>query len=64
MTIELEALKKRLFVDNAVINIKFFPGTNRDATPEDFAREINKFFAEAENGDDEFDVDDLDAAVL
>jgi hypothetical protein len=61
MTIELEALKKRLFADNAVRNIKFFPGSNRDATPEDFAREINKYFAEAENGDDDLNVDDLDA---
>lgn len=46
---ETEALKKRLFVDNSVRNIKFFPGTNQDATPEDIARAVNKFFAEAEN---------------
>ncbi len=43
---ELEALKKRLFVDNKVKNIKFFPGSNGDAGPEDMAREINKFFAD------------------
>jgi hypothetical protein len=48
MTRELEALKKRLYIDSAVKNIKFFPGSNRDASPEDFAREINKFFGEAE----------------
>jgi len=48
---ELDALKKRLFIDSSVKNIKFFPGTNSDASPVDFAREINKFFAEAENGE-------------
>jgi hypothetical protein len=46
MHIELEALKKRLFRDNAVKNVKFFPGTSFDATPEDMARELNKFFAD------------------
>ncbi len=50
MGVELNALRKRLFTDNSVKNIKFFPGTNSDASPEDFAREINKFFAEAEDG--------------
>ncbi len=46
MQIELEALKKRLFGDNKVKNVKFFPGTNNDASPEDMAREMNKFFAD------------------
>lgn len=46
MQSELEALKKRLFDDNAVKNIKFFPGLSADALPEDMAREINKFFAD------------------
>ena len=54
---ELEALKKRLFEDNAVKNIKFFPGNNADASPEDFAREINKFFAEAEDGPQTFSLE-------
>ena len=58
MNIELEALKKRLFEDGAVKNIKFFPGSNNDASPEDFAREINKFFADAENGARTFSLDD------
>ena len=63
MHIELEALKKRLYIDNKVKNIKFFPGSNRDASPEDFAREINKFFADAENGDRTLDIDaELDGA--
>jgi hypothetical protein len=47
----LEALKKHLYRDNQVKNIKFFPGHSRDATPEDMAREINKFFADAANGE-------------
>lgn len=51
MQIELEALKKRLFSDNQVKNIKFFPGSSTDATPEDMAREINKFFADPTNGE-------------
>ncbi len=46
MQIELELLKKRLFDDNHVRNVKFFPGSNADATPEDMAREMNKFFAD------------------
>lgn len=45
MQLELEALKKRLYVDNQVKNIKFFPGSNADSSPEDMARELNKFFA-------------------
>lgn len=53
MQIELEALKKRLFVDNKVRNIKFFPGSSGDAGPEDMAREINKFFADPDG--DEID---------
>jgi hypothetical protein len=48
MQIELEALKKRLYVDNKVKNVKFYPGSNSDAGPEDIAREINKFFADPE----------------
>jgi len=50
MQIELEALKKRLFDDNKVRNVKFFPGSNADATPEDMAREMNKFFADPLEG--------------
>jgi hypothetical protein len=53
MHIELEALKKRLFDDNKVKNIKFFPGSSADATPEDMAREMNKFFADPHNAGSE-----------
>lgn len=49
MNIELEALKKRLFDDNKVRNVKFFHGSNADASAEDMAREMNKFFADPDN---------------
>lgn len=52
MQIELEALKKRLFDDGRVKNVKFFPGSSADATPEDMAREMNKFFADPKEGAD------------
>jgi len=61
MSIELEALKRRLYVDSHVKNIKFFPGS-WEASPEDFAREINKFFADVDNGDHPLDLAELDAA--
>ncbi len=50
MQIELDILKKRLYKDSAVKNVNFFPGSNRDVTAEDIAREVNKFYAEAEAG--------------
>jgi hypothetical protein len=57
MQIELSALKKRLFRDSSVENIKFFPGNNSDASPEDYAREINKYFAVAEDGPHDLDLE-------
>ena len=57
MQMELNALKKRLFKDSSAKNIKFYPGTNSDASPEDMAREINKYFAAAENGSDAMELD-------
>lgn len=63
INVELNALKKRLFQDNSVKNIKFFPGTDHDASPEDIARDINKYFAEAEGDGNSMDLDvhdDLD----
>jgi hypothetical protein len=45
MQIELETLKKRLYTDSKVGNVKFFGGHYADASPEDMARELNKFFA-------------------
>lgn len=62
MRIELDALKKRLFEDASVKNVKFFPGPNSEASPEELAREINKFFGDAENGAKTFDLEkDVDA---
>ncbi len=62
MHIELEALKKRLYIDSKVANVKFFPGSNRDVSPEEFAGEINKFFADAQVNDTTLNVDEeLDA---
>lgn len=60
MHIELEALKKRLYIDNKVRNVKLFPGSERDASPEDFAREMNKYFVEAENTENAEDTIDVD----
>ena len=57
MRIELNSLKKRLFEDGSVRNVKFFPGSDSDASPEEMAREINKFFADAESGAEEFDLE-------
>lgn len=51
----LEALKKHLYRDNQVKNVKFFPGQSRDATPDDMARELLKFFADPSNGDADAD---------
>jgi len=57
MNVDSKALKKRLYQDNAVKNIKFFPGTSNDASPEEYAREVNKFFADA-NDDKKIDLDE------
>ena len=57
MRIELHSLKKRLFEDGSVRNVKFFPGSDSDASPEEMAREINKFFADAESGAEAFDLE-------
>jgi hypothetical protein len=55
MQIELDSLKRRLYTDNAIRNIKFYRGTNADASSEDMAGEINKFFAAPLEEDDEND---------
>jgi hypothetical protein len=49
---ELEALKKRLYGgDLKAKNVKFFPGSNADSTPEDMARSMNLFFADPTESD-------------
>ncbi len=59
---ELAVASKRLFDADAlnVSNIKIFPGSSRDTTAEQFAREINKVISNVEAG--EFEVVDLDEA--
>jgi hypothetical protein len=54
---ELEALKRRLYENNKVKNVKFFPGLNADASPEDMAREMNKFFADPHKVDGDLSSD-------
>ena len=52
MQINVQLLKRRLFQDNAVQNVKFFPGSSRDVSADDIAAEMNRYFADAEvNGD-------------
>jgi anthranilate/para-aminobenzoate synthase component I len=49
----LELAKKRLFDKDslAVTNIKLFPGSSRETSPEEFAEEINKAISQIEAGD-------------
>jgi len=56
---EVEILKNTLFVQNKVGDIKFYPGTDRDVTEEDFAREMNAFLASLASGSEE--VEPLDS---
>ena len=50
---QLDLAKSRLFGEGAlgVTNLKLFPGSNRDATPEQFAEQINKSISQIEAGD-------------
>lgn len=50
---ELEAARRTLFDQDAldVSNIKLFPGTNRDISPEQMAEQINKAIAQLLTGD-------------
>lgn len=60
MTNELDALKKRLYGgETRAKNVKFYPGSNADSTPEDMAREMNMFFADPQETemDDELSAD-------
>ncbi|MCB1782525.1 MAG: hypothetical protein KDI13_00880 [Alphaproteobacteria bacterium] len=52
---QLELAKKRLFDSDSLNtgNIKLFPGTDRDTTPEQIAEEINKAISQIEAGDSE-----------
>jgi len=64
MKTQLDVARHRLFdVDmlNAA-NVKLFPGSSRDATPEKVAEQVNKAIAQVEAGDveliNEFDDND------
>ena len=50
---ELAIAKSRLFGKGSLetANIKLYPGTNRDATPEQMAKQINKAISQLEAGD-------------
>lgn len=53
MQSQMELAKHRLFDHDAlsVDDIKLFPGSNRDATREQVAEQINKALAQIEAGD-------------
>lgn len=61
MATQLETAKRRLFDKEALgaDNVKFFPGSNRDSTPEQMAEQVNKAIAQIDAGDYEL-VDDFD----
>jgi hypothetical protein len=53
MGTQIKAAKHALFDEGGldVGNIKLFPGSNRDVTPEDMAKEINKVIDQMLVGD-------------
>ena len=61
MGTQLELAKHVLFDKDGLdtADVKLFPGTNRDSTPEQMAEEVNKSIAQIEAGDyDEVDLSD------
>jgi len=53
MASEMELSKHRLF-DKAQLDakdIKLFPGSNREATPEEMAQQVNRAIAQIASGD-------------
>ncbi len=62
MSAALDLAKKRLFdKENGmnVRNIKFFPGSSRDATPEQIAEQLNVVLSHIEAGD--IDIEEITA---
>lgn len=61
MTTQLDLAMHRLFDEDALhaANIKLYPGSSRDVTPERIAQEVNKAIAQIEAGDF-VSVDDFD----
>ena len=62
MATQLETAKHRLFDKGALNadNVKLYPGSDRDATPEQMAEQINKAIAQIDAGDYEIVDDDND----
>ena len=58
---QIELAQNRLFGDSGIraMDIKFFPGSQRDTSAEDLATELNKSLALIEAGDYEI-VDECD----
>ena len=53
MSQNMELAQKRLFDADSLAaqNIKLFPGSSRDVTPEQFAEQINKALSQIEAGE-------------
>jgi hypothetical protein len=53
MSTQMELAKSRLFGEGSlqVANIKLFPGSDRDSTPEQMAEQVKKSLAQIEAGD-------------
>jgi hypothetical protein len=53
MTTQLELAKHALFDKGGfrAADIKLYPGTNRDATPEQMAQQVNRALAQLTSGD-------------
>lgn len=49
---QMEIAKHRLFADDELhaADVKLFPGTSRDTTPEQMAEQVNKAIAQIVNG--------------
>lgn len=53
METNLELAKKQLFGNGSlsVSDVKLFPGSNRDATPDQMAEQVSKVIAQIESGE-------------
>jgi hypothetical protein len=62
---QLEIAKHRLFDGDAIgaVDIKLFPGSDRDTTPERFAEEINRAISRIEAGDFEIVEEELSDVI-
>lgn len=60
MADQMQLAQNRLYGDNGlkVKDIKLFPGTSRDVSKDEFAREVNKVLSQLEAGDFELETED------